>query len=155
MTAFFAERLTRARSSGASAVLRLWISTLVDLLASAAAERARPTVRSLDTPRGEPMSAFLYDLRHAARRLLHAPGFTLPALLILAIGIGLNATVFNLADTLLYRPGPFANPDRLVHVYQDGDDGVPSSTAFPAYRDIAEHAVFSGVAATSGDGAVW
>jgi hypothetical protein len=75
--------------------------------------------------------------------------------LILAIGIGLNATVFNLADTLLYRPGPYANPDRLVHVYQDGDDGVPSSTAFPAYRDIAEYDVFSGVAASSDDGAVW
>ena len=155
MTAFFADRLTRARSSGALAVLHLWLSTALDLFACATAERARPSVRSLDTPRGEPMSAFLYDLRHAARRLLHAPGFTLPALLILAIGIGLNATVFNLADTLLYRPGPFANPDRLVHIYQDGDDGVPSSTAFPAYRDIAEYEVFSGVAATSDDGAVW
>jgi putative ABC transport system permease protein len=155
MTAFFADRLTRARSSGAAAVIRLWLSTALDLLACAAAERARPSVRPLDTPRGEPMSAFLYDLRHAARRLLHAPAFTLPALLILAIGIGLNATVFNLADTLLYRPGPFADPDRLVHVYQDGDDGVPSSTAFPAYRDIAEYTVFSGVTATSGDDAVW
>lgn len=157
MAEFFARRVARARALGASSELRLWLVTLYDLFRTAAAEHLRPSVRPATVPRrGEIMSSLVYDLRHAARHLRHSPFFTASAVLLLTVGIGLNATVFNLVDTLLYRPPPFANPERLVHIYQDADDGNPGSTAFPAYRDIAAHTdVFADVAAVSTDGAIW
>ena len=69
---------------------------------------------------------------------------------ILTIGIGLNIAVFSVVDALVLRPAPFAQPERLVHIYQDSDSGSPSSTAYPAYRDMAGMTdVFAGVAATT------
>lgn len=97
-----------------------------------------------------------FDVTYAARRLARTPLFTISAAAVLAIGIGLNAVVFNLVDTLLFRPLPFVDTDRIVHIYQDADNGVPTSTAFPAYRDMAAMTdVFSAVAATSQDTAQW
>ena len=102
------------------------------------------------------MSAFLQDVRYALRRLGRAPVFSLFAVAILTIGIGLNAAVFALVDALLLRASPFAEPENIVHVYQDSDEGSPASTAFPAYRDMAAMTdVFAGVAATSSEGATW
>jgi hypothetical protein len=102
------------------------------------------------------MSSLLDDLRYAARRLWKTPTFTLFTAAILAVGIGLNAAVFNLVDATLFRPAPFAEPDRIVHIYQDSDDGAPRSTSFPAYREMVSLTdVFAGVAATSGDAARW
>jgi len=102
------------------------------------------------------LDSLFVDLRYAVRRLLHAPLFTLSAITVLAFGIGLNAVVFDVVDTALFRPLPFQDPDSIVHLYQHSDDGVPSSTAFPAYRDMAAlNDVFSAVAATSPDNARW
>lgn len=102
------------------------------------------------------MHSLASDLRYAARRLFRAPLFTTSAVLVLAFGIGLNAIVFNLVDTALFRPLPFDDADRIVRVYQHSDSGAPSSTSFPAYRDMAEMTdVFAGVGATSGDSATW
>ncbi|MBN1239271.1 MAG: ABC transporter permease [Gammaproteobacteria bacterium] len=102
------------------------------------------------------MSSLLQDLRYAVRRLWNTPLFTLSAAVILAAGIGLNAAVFNLVDATLFRPAPVADPDRVVHVYQDSDDGRPAATSFPAYRDMAaETDVFSDVAAVNAADAIW
>lgn len=102
------------------------------------------------------MSLLLQDTRYAIRRLCRTPVFSLFAIAILAIGIGLNVTVFSLVDALLLRPPPFAEPDRIVHIYQDSDSGEPSSTAYPAYRDIAAMTdVFAGVAASRSATANW
>ena len=102
------------------------------------------------------MSSLLYDLRYAARQLLRTPVFTLSAIAILAVGIGLNAAVFTLVDTTLFRPAPFDEPDRIVHIYQDSDEGAPTSTSFPAYREMAAIPdVFAVVAATSTGEARW
>jgi predicted permease len=60
------------------------------------------------------MTQIVDDLRHAARMLRQAPGFTAAAMLTLAIGIGANTAVFSVTDLLLLRPLPFANADRLV-----------------------------------------
>lgn len=89
------------------------------------------------------------DIRYAVRHLVRAPLFTVSAVALLAIGIGANVAVFTLVDALLLRPPPYGEPDRVVVVYQDSDEGEPSSTAFPAYRDMTESDVFSSVAATS------
>jgi putative ABC transport system permease protein len=102
------------------------------------------------------MSLLLQDARYAIRRLCRTPVFSLFAVAILTIGIGLNVTVFGLVDALLLRPPPFAEPDRIVHIYQDSDSGEPSSTAYPAYRDIAAMTdVFAGVAASRSATANW
>jgi putative ABC transport system permease protein len=102
------------------------------------------------------MHALTSDLRHAARRLQQTPLYTLCAVTVLAIGIGLNASVFSLVDALLFRPPPFQDAERVVHVYQDSDSGAPTSTSFPAYRDMAAmRDVFSAVAATTATRAIW
>ncbi|HUG38870.1 MAG TPA: ADOP family duplicated permease [Longimicrobiales bacterium] len=160
MTRFFLARLARARLGGRTRVARLWARTFADVLRTALAER-----RARQAPRPEPgiptkgdgmMTSFVHDVRYAFRRLRATPLFSLSAVAILAIGIGLNAAVFNVVDTVLFRPPPFEDPERVVHIYQHGDDGAPSSTSFPAFRDMAamDH-VFAGVAATSSSGATW
>ena len=64
------------------------------------------------------MSRFLQDLRIGARRLLRSPGFSASAIAVLALGIGANTTNFNVVNAVLLRPLPYANPDRLVHLYR-------------------------------------
>jgi putative ABC transport system permease protein len=56
----------------------------------------------------------LSDLRQAVRRLRHAPGFTLTAVLTLALGIGSTVAVFTFVDAILFRPLAFDEPERLV-----------------------------------------
>lgn len=158
MTRFFVQRLERARQARRRfAVLRLCTRTFVDLTKTAAIERGDRSKRIHDPARGrDPMSSFVHDVRYAARRLRRAPLFSLSAVAVLAVGIGLNAAVFNLVDTALFRPPPFDDPESIVHIYQDSDDGEPSSTSFPAYRDMAAvKDVFAAVAATSSGGATW
>ena len=96
------------------------------------------------------MSALIQDLKFAVRRLSRTPVFALSSIAILAIGIGLNVTVFGLVDAMMLRPAPFADPETLVHIYQDSDSGTPASTAYPAYLDMAAMTeTFAGVAATT------
>jgi len=88
------------------------------------------------------------DLRHAARRLRKAPGFTLVAGLTLALGIGGNAAVFSALEALLLRPLPYSDPDRLVLVQQT--DGAQRSRAVAPgnFADWRERAgSFDGLAA--------
>jgi predicted permease len=80
------------------------------------------------------------DLRFAFRQLLKSPGFTLLALLTLAIGIGLNSAIFSVIDDLFLRGLPYREPDRVVHVYASAKDRdlneIPlSAPRFMHYRD--------------------
>lgn len=70
---------------------------------------------------------FWRDLGYAARAGRRERGFTVVALLILAVGIGLNTTVFSLVNTVLLRPIPFAHADRLVWIFNGDPTGSSHS----------------------------
>ena len=57
------------------------------------------------------------DIRISARQLAKTPGFTVAAIVVLALGIGLNAAMFSLVHALAIAGRPFAEPDRLVQLY--------------------------------------
>src|SRR6202034_485574 len=60
------------------------------------------------------MDPLARDFAHAARMLARSPGFTLAAILSLAIGIGANTTIFSIINALLLRPLPYQDADRLA-----------------------------------------
>lgn len=82
----------------------------------------------------------IQDFKFAVRRLLKAPGFTASALIVLALGIGVNTAVFDLVHTLLFAPPAFSKPSELVQVFSQDKKNPKSYRGFsyPAYRDIRE-----------------
>ena len=64
------------------------------------------------------LTSTVHDLRYSGRSLLRHRNFTAAALLILALGIGINTSIFTLLYSVAFRPLPVKNPDRVVNVYQ-------------------------------------
>ena len=61
----------------------------------------------------------LTDLKFAIRMLAKSPGFTLIAVLTVALGVGLNTAIFSLINDLFLRGLPFKEPQRVVHMYSN------------------------------------
>src|ERR1041384_163306 len=82
------------------------------------------------------------DLRHAFRVLAASPALSIPVVLVLAIGIGATTGVFTLANAVLLRPLPFADPDRLVLLDEmDVKRGNTSiGMTLPGLRDYQQQA---------------
>ena len=98
------------------------------------------------------MNTLWQDLRYGLRMLLKNPGFTLVAVVALALGIGANSAIFSVVNSLLLRPLPFEQPDRLVQVWEAsakrGRNEIPAS--FPNFADWRDRSqVFEQTAAYS------
>jgi len=88
------------------------------------------------------------DLRYTARTLIKTPAFTAVAVLSLALGIGANTAIFSVCNAVLFKPLPYAEPDRIVMLSERTPDGKLSTVApanFVDWRDASRS--FSGMAA--------
>src|SRR6266446_10279975 len=88
------------------------------------------------------------DLRYAARMLRRNPGFAATAVITLALGIGANTTIFSVCNAMLFKPLPYAEPDRIVMLSERQSDGKLGDVApanFVDWRDASRS--FSGMAA--------
>ncbi|MEK6302507.1 MAG: ABC transporter permease [Acidobacteriota bacterium] len=93
------------------------------------------------------MESIWQDLRYGARLLINKPGFTLVAVVTLALGIGANTAVFSVVNALLLRPLPFREPDRLVW--------IASGASKPASGLVAAEADLSSVTTQVGNFSDW
>lgn len=92
------------------------------------------------------------DLRFAVRSYFKTPVFTVVAVLTLAVGTGVNATVFTFVNALLFRPAPVPDPRTLVSVYtSDFSSGPYGDTSYPDYLVLkSDTSAFEGLAAHDG-----
>jgi putative ABC transport system permease protein len=97
------------------------------------------------------LETVLQDVRYGVRVLAKHRGFTVVAVLTLALGIGANTAIFSVVNELLLRPLPYANADRLVMLWEVGPEGRHQNTTsranFRAWRE--QSTVFEGMAAFS------
>ncbi|MEW6321332.1 MAG: ABC transporter permease [Acidobacteriota bacterium] len=97
------------------------------------------------------VGSVLRDVRHGVRQLVRQPGFAAAAIASLALGIGLNTTLFSVVNGVLLRGSPIANPARLVEIYSGPNQDFPQLTlSYPDYLDVRRGAdAFAGVAANA------
>ena len=89
------------------------------------------------------------DLKFAFRQLRKSPGFTLVAVLTLALGIGANTAIFSIVNAVLLRPLPYPDADRIMVLNESSGPGQDYSVALPDYFDWRnDNTVFEHLAAT-------
>jgi putative ABC transport system permease protein len=92
------------------------------------------------------MTTVWHDIRYGFRQMRNSPGFTAVAVVSLAIGIGLNATVFTALNAVFLRPLSFSNPREIVRI-------IRPSFSYPQYLELKEQSrTLSGVTAISHNG---
>jgi predicted permease len=82
------------------------------------------------------MDSFLRDIRFAARTIARSPAFFLVVVVTLGLGIGATTAIFSVVNGVLLRPLPFADPDRIVQVWQVSKQGHDFNFSEPNYADL-------------------
>ncbi|MGD2067143.1 MAG: ABC transporter permease [Gemmatimonadota bacterium] len=118
-----AKRIRRGR--GRLAAAAFLGRELAGVVRHGAADRVRSAVTGVP-------SGLAMDLRVSARRLRRGPGFTVVAVVTLALALGVTSAVFGLVDAFFLRPLPYANPGRLVALWETGRDSRDVTTVAPA-----------------------
>ena len=98
------------------------------------------------------MLSFVQDLRYALRMLLKSPGFTIVAVLTLALGIGANVATFSVVYAVLLRPLSFLHPEQLVRVFDDlrGPNDQDVGMSVPELWDLQDRSgVFQDISAVA------
>jgi putative ABC transport system permease protein len=91
------------------------------------------------------LTHFASDLRHGFRQFRRSPGFSALAVLCLGLAIGVNTSIFGVLNSVLLRPMPVAQPDRLIVVSRGNEAGF----SYPVYRDFRDRSrTLSGLAAS-------
>ena len=94
------------------------------------------------------METFLTNLRQCLRTLAKSPGFTLVAVLTLALGIGANTAIFSVVNAVILQPLSYPNPDRLVELVWTTADGIADVASIPKFNAWRQQTqVFDSVAA--------
>jgi predicted permease len=95
----------------------------------------------------------IQDIRYALRQLRRSPGFTITAIIMLALGIGASVAIFAFVDAALIKPLPYDDPTRLADVAEHGVAFARSNISYEDFRDWQRlNKVFSSVEAYTGGG---
>jgi putative ABC transport system permease protein len=101
------------------------------------------------------MGSFLQDCRYALRMLARSPGFTLIAVLALALGIGANSAIFSIVNAVILKPLPYEKPEQLVQLWMRFTNiGIPNDqnwVSAPEFVDLQKNQSLSHLAAISSD----
>ena len=149
----------QSQRGGISGFGLFWLSTLRDFFTTAPAEwqewftarrqRRRRHSNSPPPRREIVFASMMSDVRYAVRQLIKRPGFTVVAVVTLALGIGANTAIFSVVNAVLLRPLAFEDPDRIVVVWESNPArGWPRFPASPAnYLDwVEQNEVFAHLA---------
>lgn len=134
-----------AALAGPTPARRWYRKQAARLVAESAGNRLRGALRALAVLffiGDRPMNAFSQEVRAALRSLKRRPGVTAAILLTLAIGLGVNAAIFDSINSLLLKPFEFKQVDRMVMIAETSDsEPYPKESVSPAnFLDFAQHA---------------
>jgi len=93
------------------------------------------------------METLLADVRHSFRVLIKSPGFTIVAVLALALGIGANTAIFSVIDRVLLAPLPFRDSERIMRIQRTFPNGTGTSVSIPKFMAWRKSQAFQSMAA--------